>query len=60
MALVTILTRAGLGLDPKALRELSLVVIRLGIVPNLVEMAVVAVVSHFLLSFPWLWSFMLG
>ncbi|MCL4150669.1 UNVERIFIED_CONTAM: hypothetical protein GTU68_023421 [Idotea baltica] len=60
MALVVILTRAGLGLDPKALREMSLMVLRLGILPNVVEMTVVAVVSHFLLQFPWLWSFMLG
>ncbi|KAB7495032.1 Mitochondrial sodium/hydrogen exchanger 9B2 [Armadillidium nasatum] len=60
MALVVILTRAGLGLDPKALQKLSFTVIRLGILPNLVEMHVVAVVSHFLLEFPWLWSFMLG
>ena len=60
MALVVILTRAGLGLDPKALRQLSFMVIRLGILPNLVEMSVVAIVTHFLMDFPWLWSIMLG
>ncbi|MCL4141119.1 UNVERIFIED_CONTAM: hypothetical protein GTU68_034727, partial [Idotea baltica] len=59
-ALVVILTRAGLGLDPKALRQMSFMVMRLGFLPNLVEMCVVAVVSRFVLEFPWLWSFMLG
>ncbi|MCL4129849.1 UNVERIFIED_CONTAM: hypothetical protein GTU68_033929, partial [Idotea baltica] len=60
IALVIILTRAGLGLDPNALKKLSFTVIRMGILPNLVEMSVVAVVSHYLLNFPWLWGFMLG
>ncbi|KAA0203922.1 Na+/H+ antiporter, 1-like, partial [Hyalella azteca] len=60
VALVVILLRAGLGLDPKALKAMSLVVFRLACVPCLVETTVVAVVSHFLLGFPWLWGFMLG
>uniref|UniRef100_A0A6A7G0F7 Sodium/hydrogen exchanger 9B2-like n=2 Tax=Hirondellea gigas TaxID=1518452 RepID=A0A6A7G0F7_9CRUS len=60
IALVVILLRAGLGLDPKALKTLSLVVFRLAFVPCLIETTVVAVVTHFLLGFPWLWGFMLG
>ncbi|XP_018008691.1 sodium/hydrogen exchanger 9B2 [Hyalella azteca] len=60
MALVVILLRAGLGLDPKALKTMSLTVFRLAFVPSLVESTTVAIVAHFLLGFPWLWSFMLG
>ena len=96
-ALVIILMRAGLGLDPQALKEnsgkvvtciscfltstqclvsgqsknvtkiishqpcgLAGMVFRLAFTPCLVETLVVAVASHLLLNFPWLWGFMLG
>ena len=52
--------RAGLGLDPKALRALSMVVLRLAITPVLIETASVALVAKFVLGFPWLWGCMLG
>ena len=35
-------------------------VFRLAFTPCLVETLVVAVASHLLLDFPWLWGFMLG
>ena len=35
-------------------------VFRLAFTPCLVETLVVAVTSHLLLNFPWLWGFMLG
>lgn len=54
------MTRAGLGLDPEALRKLSFVMLRLAMMPCLVEATVVAIVSHFLLEFPWPWGFILG
>ncbi|XP_063231962.1 sodium/hydrogen exchanger 9B2-like isoform X2 [Bacillus rossius redtenbacheri] len=60
VALVVILTRAGLGLDPAALRRLSGMVVRLAVIPSLAEIAVIGVLSHFLLDLPWLWGFMLG
>ncbi|KAK8395971.1 hypothetical protein O3P69_005218 [Scylla paramamosain] len=60
LALVIILLRAGLGLDPAALRQLSLMVVRLAFSPCVVETLVVAVVTHLLLGFPWLWGLMLG
>jgi len=60
MALTIILTRAGLGLDPVALRKLSFGVIRLAFTPCLVEAVTAAVASHFFLGFPWTWGFMLG
>ncbi|CAD5122438.1 DgyrCDS10862 [Dimorphilus gyrociliatus] len=60
LALIVILTRAGLGLDPVALKKLSFGVIRLAFIPCLVEALTVGVVSHFLLDLPWSWGFMLG
>ena len=35
-------------------------VFRLAFTPCIVETIVVAVASHFLLGFPWMWGFMLG
>jgi len=60
IALTVILARAGLGLDPVALRKLSFGVIRLAFSPCAVEAVTAAVASHFILDFPWVWGFMLG
>uniref|UniRef100_A0AAQ6AHW1 Cation/H+ exchanger transmembrane domain-containing protein n=1 Tax=Amphiprion ocellaris TaxID=80972 RepID=A0AAQ6AHW1_AMPOC len=60
IALSIILTRAGLGLDPSALRRLKAVCVRLAIGPCVVEACCVAVVSHLLLGLPWTWGFILG
>ncbi|KAK3588170.1 hypothetical protein CHS0354_012235 [Potamilus streckersoni] len=60
MALTIILTRAGLGLDPKKLRKLSWAILRLAFLPCLAEAVTVGIVSHFLLETPWRWSLMLG
>ena len=59
-ALTIILIRAGLGLDPDKLKQLSLMVLRLAFLPCLTESCVVAVTSHFILGLPWLWAFLLG
>jgi len=59
-ALAVILLRAGLGLDPAALKQLSAMVFRLAFSPCMAECVTVAVASHFILDFPWLWGFMLG
>ncbi|MEQ2270376.1 Sodium/hydrogen exchanger 9B2, partial [Xenotaenia resolanae] len=60
IALSIILTRAGLGLDPSVLRRLKAVCVRVAVGPCMVEACINAVVSHFLLSLPWVWSFILG
>nr|CAD7257762.1 unnamed protein product [Timema shepardi] len=60
ISLVIILTRAGLDLDPQALRKLYATVLKLALVPWLVECVVMAVVAHFLMDLPWLWGFLLG
>lgn len=60
IALTIILTRAGLGLDPHALRRLSFVVLRLAFLPCLVETLAGGICSHLILGFPWPWAFMQG
>uniref|UniRef100_A0A670YSA3 Cation/H+ exchanger transmembrane domain-containing protein n=1 Tax=Pseudonaja textilis TaxID=8673 RepID=A0A670YSA3_PSETE len=60
IALAIILARAGLGLDPKALKKLKGVCFRLSLGPCLIEACTAAVISHFLMHLPWQWGFMLG
>ncbi|KAM4708949.1 sodium/hydrogen exchanger 9B2-like [Discoglossus pictus] len=60
IALAIILTRAGLGLDSKALRKLKTVCLRLSLGPCAIEAAAAAVLSHFLMGLPMTWGFMLG
>ena len=60
MALVVILIRAGLGLDPAALRKLPLVILNLSLSPCVAEAGVVALLAAFCLDIPWLWAAMMG
>lgn len=60
IALVIILIRAGLDLDPVALRRLKFTAPKLGLVPWTVEAAVIALGTHFFLDMPWLWAILLG
>ncbi|XP_026159173.1 sodium/hydrogen exchanger 9B2 [Mastacembelus armatus] len=60
IALAVILARAGLGLDPKALRKLKSVCIRVAVGPCMIEACTTALVSHFLMGLPWVWGFILG
>ncbi|XP_062598596.1 sodium/hydrogen exchanger 9B2-like [Saccostrea cucullata] len=60
IALTVILIRAGLGLDPVALKKLSRTVIKLAFLPCISESVICAVTSHYLIGLPWDWSFMLG
>lgn len=60
VALVIILTRAGLGLDAAILRKHYVAVLQLGLLPWLVECIAISVTSHFLLGLPWIWGFLLG
>jgi len=58
--LVIILTRAGLDLDPTALKKLRITVPKMGLIPWIVEATVIAVMTRFLLHMPWVWGFLLG
>ncbi|BFZ03687.1 hypothetical protein BsWGS_06726 [Bradybaena similaris] len=60
IALTVILTRAGLGLDPVALKRLSFVVLRLAFCPSIVEVLVDGVAARFILGLPWTWAFTLA
>nr|XP_054109083.1 sodium/hydrogen exchanger 9B1 isoform X1 [Callithrix jacchus]XP_054109084.1 sodium/hydrogen exchanger 9B1 isoform X1 [Callithrix jacchus]XP_054109085.1 sodium/hydrogen exchanger 9B1 isoform X1 [Callithrix jacchus]XP_054109086.1 sodium/hydrogen exchanger 9B1 isoform X1 [Callithrix jacchus] len=60
IALTVILIRAGLGLDPQALKHLKEVCFRLAAGPCLIEASAAAVFSHFIMKFPWQWAFLLG
>ncbi|XP_043467171.1 sodium/hydrogen exchanger 9B2 [Leptopilina heterotoma] len=60
IALVIILTRAGLDLDPRALKSMKITVPKLGLIPWFVEALVVAVLTRYLLNLPWIWGFLLG
>ncbi|XP_048366193.1 sodium/hydrogen exchanger 9B2 isoform X2 [Sphaerodactylus townsendi] len=60
IALAIILARAGLGLDPKALKKLKAVCLRLSFGPCITEACIAAVLAHFLMHLPWIWGFLLG
>lgn len=60
MSLSVILIKAGLGLDATALRKMSYMVIKLAIIPCCAEAVAAAVLSHYIIGFPWLWAFLLG
>ncbi|XP_077574807.1 sodium/hydrogen exchanger 9B2 isoform X1 [Stigmatopora nigra] len=60
IALAVILARAGLGLDPSALRKLKSVCLRVAVGPCIIEACTIALLSHFLMGLPWVWGFILG
>lgn len=59
-ALVIILTRAGLEMDPEAFKKIWLTILKLGLVPWVVEAGVNCVMCHWLLGLPWMWGLLLG
>ncbi|CAH0700695.1 unnamed protein product [Spodoptera exigua] len=60
IALTIILTRAGLDLDPNAMKKYFLTVIKLALVPWTFECILCAVLAYFLLGLPWNWAFLLS
>ena len=60
LCLTVILIRAGLEMDPVALWNLSGMVLRATFIPCFVEAAAVAVLSYFVMDFPWTVGLMLG
>ncbi|XP_060518292.1 sodium/hydrogen exchanger 9B1 isoform X2 [Cylas formicarius] len=60
IALVIILIRAGLDLDPSALRRLKFTVMKLGLIPWITEASVTAVFSRYFLDMPWNYAVLLG
>ena len=60
IALVVILIRSGLELDPVALKKLKFTCMRLAFGPCITEAVTVAIVVRYFLGMPWLWGFQLG
>lgn len=60
IALAIILLSGGLGLKWERLKAAGATTLLLAFVPAPVEAISVAIVSHFILGLPFLWSFMLG
>ncbi|XP_073941623.1 sodium/hydrogen exchanger 9B1-like isoform X2 [Choristoneura fumiferana] len=59
-ALTIILTRAGLDLDPVAMKKFFFTVIKLALVPWTFECVLCALMAHYFLYLPWDWAFLLG
>ncbi|XP_060517632.1 sodium/hydrogen exchanger 9B1-like [Cylas formicarius] len=59
-ALVIILIRAGLDLDPTAIRRLKFSILLVGLLPWLVEAGVICAATHLFLHLPWDYGFALG
>lgn len=60
MALVIIMIRAGLDLDPVAMKKLKFAVLQLALGPWIVEAVAVCVLSHYILGLTWLYGLALG
>lgn len=60
LALVIILTRAGLDVDPAALKRLSIPVLKLSLIPFTVETCSVMILSKYFLDLSWSYALLLG
>ncbi|XP_054166014.1 sodium/hydrogen exchanger 9B2-like [Oppia nitens] len=60
IALVIILLRAGLGLDPNVIKKLSGICIRLSLIPCIGEAFTISVVTYLLMDLPFVWGILLG
>ncbi|KAJ8949778.1 hypothetical protein NQ318_019008 [Aromia moschata] len=60
IALVIILIRAGLDLDSEALHKLKYTVLKLSLIPWIIEAAAVMIMSKYLLNMSWEYSILLG
>ena len=60
LALLIIITRAGLELDPAAVRKLGSLIVKLSLVPVAAECSAIAIMTYFLFDLPWIWGFLLG
>ncbi|KAG5868114.1 hypothetical protein JTB14_002906 [Gonioctena quinquepunctata] len=60
IALVILLIRAGLDLDPNAMRKLKYTIIKVGFVPWILDAGMTTILSVFLLDLPWDYGLLLG
>lgn len=59
-ALTIILTIAGLEMDHTAFKTIYKTILKLGLVPWVVEFGVIAILGHYLLGLPWMWGVLMG
>ncbi|XP_075149828.1 na[+]/H[+] hydrogen antiporter 1 isoform X2 [Haematobia irritans] len=59
-ALTIILIRAGLEMEPEAFKKVYKTILKLGIIPWIVECCIIGLTTHFFLDLPWVWAFLLG
>lgn len=60
MTVVGILLCAGQGTEYEALKMQGRFIVQLAVFPSVVEVSIVAAMSHYLLELPWLWGVLLG
>uniref|UniRef100_A0A8D8B9Q4 Mitochondrial sodium/hydrogen exchanger 9B2 n=2 Tax=Culex pipiens TaxID=7175 RepID=A0A8D8B9Q4_CULPI len=60
MTVVGILLCAGQGTEYEALKMQGRFIVQLAVFPSIVEVSIVATMSHYLLELPWLWGVLLG
>lgn len=47
-------------MEPEAFKKVYKTILKLGIIPWVMEACVVGIMTHFLLDLPWVWAFLLG
>ncbi|KAJ8686519.1 hypothetical protein QAD02_022313 [Eretmocerus hayati] len=60
IALIIILTRAGLGLDPRALKSMKITVPKINLISWTVEVGIITMTSYYFIGFPLIWSILAG
>lgn len=60
IALTNILITAGLEVDAKTMKRLSIVVLELSFIPCIIEAIGVAIFCKLILNFPWSWGMLVG
>lgn len=60
IALVNILIRAGLDMDPHAFKRLKFTILKIGLIPWCAEVLADAALAKYFLDMPWSWAFMLS
>ncbi|KAJ8686521.1 hypothetical protein QAD02_022315 [Eretmocerus hayati] len=60
VALVIILTRAGLDLDPQAMKNMKITVPKIGLIPWTVEAGIITITSWYFMGLPLIWGFLAG
>lgn len=47
-------------MDPSAFKKIYITILKLGLVPWMIECGLCAVLSHYFFKLPWIWAFAMG